>query len=84
MGVETVVNPAWGLMIATLAVAGGRTRTLGNRVVLGLGLAGGLAFAVVTATIAYVDTFDPLFPVARLAGLWLVAVGVIGTTRTQA
>ena len=84
MGVETIVNPAWGLMIAALAVAGGLTRTLGNRVVLGLGLAGGLAFAVATATIAYVDTFDPLFPVAGLAGLWLVAVGVIGMTRKSA
>ena len=84
MGVETIVNPAWGLMIAALAVAGGLTRTLGNRVVLVLGLAGGLAFAVATATIAYVDTFDPLFPVAGLAGLWLIAVGVIGMTRKSA
>jgi hypothetical protein len=81
MGVETVVNPAWGLMIAALSVAGGLTHTLGNRVVLGLGLVGGLAFALATATIAYVDTFDPLFPVAGLAGLWLVAVGLIGLTR---
>lgn len=84
MGVETVVNPAWGLMMAALAVAGGLTRALGNRVVLGLGLLGGLAFAIATATIAYVDTFDPLFPVAGLAGLWLVAVGVIGMIRKPA
>jgi hypothetical protein len=84
MGVETVINPVWGLMIAALAVAGGLTRTLGNRVVLTLGLLGGLAFAVATATIAYVDTFDPLFPVAGLAGLWLVAVGVVGMTRKPA
>jgi hypothetical protein len=84
MGVETVVNPAWGLMIAALAVAGGLTRTLGNRVVLALGLLGGLAIAVATATIAYVDTFDPLFPVAGLAGLWLIAVGVIGMIRKSA
>ena len=83
-GVETLVNPAWGLMIAGLAVAGGRQRTLGNRIVLALGLLGGLAFAVATATIAYVDTFDALFPVAGLAGLWLVAVGVIGLFRRTA
>lgn len=81
VGVETVVNPAWGLMIAALALVGGRTRTLGNRIVLALGVLGGLAFALATATIAYVDTFDPLFPVAGLAGIWLVAVGVIGLTR---
>jgi len=84
MGVETIVNPAWGLMIAALAVVGGLTRTLGNRVVLVLGLLGGLAFAVATATIAFIDTFDPLFPVAGLAGLWLVAVGVIGIARKTA
>src|SRR5690349_6838261 len=81
MGVETIINPTWGLMIATLAVAGGLTRTLGNRIVLPLGLLGGLAFALATATIAFVDTFDPLFPVAGLAGLWLVTTGVIGLTR---
>ena len=84
MGVETLVNPAWGLMIAALAVVGGLTRALGNRIVLPLGLLGGLAFAVATATIAFVDTFDPLFPVAGLAGLWLVATGVIGLARKPA
>ena len=81
MGVETLINPAWGLMIAALAAAGGLTRALGNRIVLPLGLLGGLAFAVATATIAFVDTFDPLFPVAGLAGLWLVTTGVIGLAR---
>lgn len=81
MGVETIVNPAWGLMIAALAVAGGLTRALGNRLVLPLGLLGGLAFALATATIAFVDTFDPLFPVAGLAGVWLIATGLIGLTR---
>ena len=81
MGVETLVNPAWGLMIAALAVAGGLTRVLGNRIVLPLGVLGGLAFALATATIAFVDTFDPLFPVAGLAGVWLVATGVVGLFR---
>jgi hypothetical protein len=68
-------------MIATLAVVGGLTSTLGNKIVLPLGLLGGLAFALATATIAFVDTFDPLFPVAGLAGLWLVTTGVIGLFR---
>ena len=81
MGVETIINPAWGLMIAALAVAGGLTRALGNRIVLPLGLLGGLAFALATATIAFVDTFDPLFPVAGLAGVWLVATGIVGLFR---
>jgi len=81
MGVETILNPAWGLTIAALAVAGGRTHALGNRILLPLGLLGGLAFALATATIAFVDTFDPLFPIAGLAGLWLVAAGVVGLAR---
>jgi hypothetical protein len=81
MGVETIVNPAWGLMIATLAVVGGLTKVLGNKIVLALGLVGGVAFAVATATIAFVDTFDPLFPLAGLAGVWLVAIGIIGLSR---
>jgi len=50
--------------------------------VLPLGVLGGLAFALATATIAFVDTFDPLFPVAGLAGVWLVAAGVVGLFRT--
>ena len=81
MGVETIINPMWGLMIAALAVVGGLTRTLGNRIVLPLGVLGGLAFALATATIAFIDTFDPLFPVAGLAGVWLVAAGLVGLTR---
>ncbi len=81
MGVETIVNPAWGLMIAALAFTGGLTRALGNRMLLPLGVLGGLAFAVATATIAFVDTFDPLFPVAGLAGVWLVATGIVGLVR---
>lgn len=74
------LNPLWGLTIAALAVVGGMTHALGNRLLLPLGLFGGLAFALATATIAFVDTFDPLFPVAGLAGIWLVTTGVVGLT----
>lgn len=80
-GVETVVNPVWGAAMAALAVAGGLTRTLGNRIVLALGVIGGLAFALVTATIAFTDLFDPLFPVASLIAIWCLVVGVIGLVR---
>lgn len=83
MGVETVVNPAWGLLVAALAVVGGLTRALGNRILLPVGLVGGLAFALASATIAFVDTFDPLFPVAGLAGVWLVATGIHGLARRE-
>jgi hypothetical protein len=74
---ETIVNPLWSLGIAVIAVAGGLTRTLGNPVTIALGLVGGLAFALATATIAFTDRFDPLFPVASLLGIWGVAVGLM-------
>ncbi len=71
------MDPLWGLGIAALAVAGGLTRALGNPITLVLGLAGGLAFALASATIAYTDRFDPLFPVASLLGIWAVVVGLM-------
>ncbi len=74
---EMVVDAPWGLALAALAVAGGVTRTLGNRVTLGLGLVGGLAFALASATIAYTDRFDALFPVSSLLGIWAVVVGLM-------
>lgn len=83
MGVETLVNPLWGLSLAALAATGGATRALGGRVVAALGVVGGVAFALATATIAFTDLLDPLFPVAGLLGLWAVAVGVIGALRRR-
>lgn len=53
------------------------TRTLGNPVTLVLGLAGGLAFALACATIAFRDRFDALFPLASLLGIWGVVVGLM-------
>ena len=74
---ETVVDASWGLGMAALAVAGGLTRALGNLVTLALGLVGGLAFALASATIAYTDRFDAVFPVASLLGVWGVVVGLM-------
>lgn len=78
---ETIINPLWGLAIAALAVVGGLTRTIGNRITLALGLSGGLAFALASATIAYTDRFDPLFPVASLLGVWGVVAGLMAMLR---
>ncbi|HWJ82133.1 MAG TPA: hypothetical protein VNS55_07845 [Nocardioides sp.] len=75
-GVETVVNPVWGVTIAALAAVGA-TAGIGNRVVAPLGVVGGLAYALAVATIAFTDTFDVLFPVGSLLGLWAVAVAVV-------
>jgi hypothetical protein len=74
---ETIVDSLWGLGIATLAVAGGLTRTLGNPITLALGLVGGLAYALASATIAFTDRFDALFPLASLIGIWAVVACVM-------
>jgi hypothetical protein len=75
--VETVFDSLWGLSIAALAVAGGLTRTVGNRITLALGLVGGLTFALASATIAFTDLFDPLFMLGSLIGVWGVAAGAM-------
>jgi hypothetical protein len=80
---ETIVNPLWALSIVALAVVGGLSRTLGNRIVMVLGVLGGLTFALATATIAFTDTFDALFPISALIGIWGAAVGVIGLIRAR-
>ena len=73
---EMVVNSSWGLAFAAIAVAGGVTRTIGNVVTAALGLVGGAAFALASATIAFTDLFDVLFPLSSVLGLWAVVVGV--------
>lgn len=73
---ETIVSPLWGLGIIALAVAGGLTRTLGNRITMPLGVVGGVAWCLATATIAFTDRFDMLFPIAgTLITVWAVAAG---------
>ncbi|MEU6258615.1 hypothetical protein [Streptomyces sp. NPDC047043] len=74
---ETIVDSLWGLGIAALAVTGGLTRTFGNPITLALGLVGGLAFALASATIAFTDRFDALFPLASLIGIWAIVVGLM-------
>ncbi|MDG6101855.1 hypothetical protein Daura_37655 [Dactylosporangium aurantiacum] len=78
---ETVVDSLWALSIAVLAVAGGLTRTVGNRLTLVLGLVGGVAFGLASATIAFTDRFDGLFPAGSLIGIWAAAVGVLTVVR---
>ncbi|HWJ08990.1 MAG TPA: hypothetical protein VNS46_06405 [Nocardioides sp.] len=73
---ETVVDTAWGVAFAALALVGGLTRSAGNIVTAALGLVGGAAFAVASATIASTDLFDPLFPVSALLGTWAIWIGV--------
>lgn len=73
---ETVIDAAWGLAFAGLALVGGVTRVIGNVVTAALGLVGGAAFALASATIAFTDTFDPLFPVSTLLGTWAIWIGV--------
>lgn len=73
---EMVVNTAWALAFTALAVVGGLTRTVGNVVTAVLGLVGGAAYALASATIAFTDLFDALFPVSGVLGLWAIVIGV--------
>lgn len=78
---ETILSTLWGLGIIVLAIAGGLTRTLGNWITIPLAVVGGVAWALATATIAFTDRFDPLFPVASLISVWAVAAGVMWAVR---
>ena len=80
---ETVIDAAWGLAVATLAVVGGLTRSVGNRITIPFGLVGGLAFALASATIPYTDTFDSLFKVGSLLSIWAILVGVTEIRHTN-
>lgn len=78
---ETVVQAAWSLALVSLAVVGGLTRSVGNRITIPFGLVGGLAFALASATIPYTDTFDSLFKVGSLLSIWAILVGVSAIRR---
>ena len=80
---ETIVDATWGLAVATLAVVGGLTRSVGNPITIPFGLVGGLAFALASATIPYTDTFDPLFKVSSLLSIWAILVGVTEIRHTN-
>jgi hypothetical protein len=74
---ESIVNSVWALSVAVMVVSGGLTRTIGNRIILPLGLVGALAYALALATTPFVDTFEPLFPVSGLLALWSVTAGIM-------
>ncbi|MPZ74435.1 MAG: hypothetical protein GEU74_14630 [Nitriliruptorales bacterium] len=79
---ETIFSTLWGSGIVALAVAGGLTRTLGNRITMPLGVLGGVAWCLAAATVAFIDRFDPLFPVAgSLIPVWAIAVGAMWAVR---
>lgn len=74
---ETVVQSVWAISVAVLAIVGGLTRTVGNRLTIPFGLIGGAAFAIASATIPYTDTFDSLFKIGSLIAVWAILTGVI-------
>lgn len=78
---ESIVNAIWALSIAALVVTGGLTRTVGNRIIMPLGLVGALAYALALATIPFIDTFDALFPVSGLLAVWAVIAGILMLAR---
>lgn len=74
-GVETIMVPLVGIAFALLALAGGRSRTLGNPAIAALGIVGGLGYALAGATAPFISTFTPLFDLVGLVGLWATVVG---------
>ena len=75
-----LVNPAWGLAVAAIAVVGGVTRG-GNRLVgplsMVVGVVGGLSWTVSMLTAPYLDIDDVTFPIAgSLLTLWTLALGI--------
>jgi len=74
--VETIVTPAFGLSIATLAVLGARTGSIGNRTAAGLAVVGGTAWALAGATFVFTEALNPLFPLAGLLGAWAIVTAV--------
>ncbi len=81
---ETIFSTLWGVGIIMLAAVGGLTRTLGNRIIMPLGVVGGVAWCLAAATVAFIDRFDPLFPIAgTLIPVWAVAAGATWVLRTR-
>ena len=79
---ESIVNAIWALSMAALVAAGGLTRTLGNRIIMPLGLVGALAYALALATVPFIDTFDALFPLSGLLAVWALIAGIMLLVRS--
>jgi hypothetical protein len=73
--VETITVPLVGIAFALLALAGGRSRVLGNPAVAALGVVGGVGYAMAGVTAPFIATFTPLFDMVGLVGMWAAAVG---------
>ena len=81
--VETLTVPMLGIAFAMLAVAGGRSRVLGNPFVAVLGVIGGLGYALAGVTAPFMATFTPLFDVVALVGVWTMVVGAMQLVRAR-
>jgi hypothetical protein len=73
--VETITVPLVGIAFALLALAGGRSRVLGNPAVAALGVVGGVGYALAGVTAPFIATFTPLFDMVGLVGMWAAAAG---------
>lgn len=73
-----VVNPLWGLAVAAIALFGGLSGLLVNRVTLVIGVVGGLAWMVSMLTAPYLNLDDVLFPIAgMLLTVWAIVLGAV-------
>jgi hypothetical protein len=81
---ETITVPAFCLGIIALAIAGARTRALGNPLIAVPAVLGGVGYGLASATVLLNNPFDPLFPTAAGIALWAIAVGWRSLLRTPA
>ncbi|MEO7352566.1 MAG: hypothetical protein ABIR34_02100, partial [Marmoricola sp.] len=81
--VETITVPMLGIAFAMLAVAGARSRVLGNSYVAVLGVIGGSGYALAGVTAPFMATFTPLFDLVSLVGVWAMVVGVMQLVRER-
>lgn len=72
---ETLSAPASGFSIAALAVIGGATRTLGNRLIAAFGVVGGVSYGLAGGTFLFTDQLNFLFPASSGMGLWAIGAG---------
>ncbi|MBB6628544.1 hypothetical protein H5V45_14560 [Nocardioides sp. KIGAM211] len=81
---ETLADAPWALGIALLALVGGVSGDLGNRVTAVAGLVGGACFAAAALTIPFSDALDALFAVGGSGiTLWALGVAAVGAWRRR-
>ena len=79
---ETLADAPWAIGVALLALVGGVTGNVGNRVTAVVGMIGGASFAAAAVTIPFTDALDALFAVGGMGiTLWTLGAVAVGEWR---